>query len=164
MAEQIITQEYLQSIFDYNNGNLYWKVAISRKTKIGNKAGCLRPDGYVKIGVNGKDYLGHRLIYLYHYGYLPKLIDHKDANPSNCCIENLRAASNTENVLNAKISKKNTSGLKNVHWHKQGKKWQVKISVDGKVKSFGLYKDLEFAKTVAETMRNKHHKEFTNHG
>lgn len=85
-----LTQECVRSLFDYRDGELYWKVSRGNGMKIGDLAGTVRTDGYRSIQINGKLYLAHRLIFLYHYGYIPKEIDHIDSNPSNNNISNLR--------------------------------------------------------------------------
>ena len=81
MAINILTQDYLKSIFEYKDGNLYWKIKTLNKIPIGSEAGHV--DVYKRIGINGKIYLCHRLIYLFHYGYLPKFVDHIDGNKLN---------------------------------------------------------------------------------
>lgn len=166
MAEQdsTLTKEYLQSIFDYKDGNLYWKENQYRNKVKGKIAGSITSNNYIRIALNKKHYLGHRLIFLFHHGYLPEKIDHKDNNTLNNKIENLRAATIEQNGYNCKISKRNTSGYKNVFWNKYRKKWQVILQINKKQKYFGLYFDKEVANFVAETMRYKYHKEFANNG
>jgi hypothetical protein len=163
MAEQIINQEYLQSIFEYKDGNLFWKLPRPR-IQVGNKAGTLQNNGYFSTKVNGKLYLNHRLIFLYHYGYLPKFIDHINNNSLDNRLENLRECTLSQNQQNQQLRRNNTSGVKGVCWHKKSKKWIVHIHVNGKNKHFGLYENIELAITAAKTMRNQHHKEFANHG
>jgi hypothetical protein len=159
----MITKEFLHEIFDYKNGFLYWKVKFSRKINIGQKAGCDKGNGYFKTVINEKNYFNHRLIFLYHYGYMPKIVDHINKNPADNKIENLREASLTENQYNRKLNKNNTSGIKNVYWHNQAKKWNVRLIVNKKIKSFGLYDNLELARLVSEEARNKYHGKFACH-
>jgi hypothetical protein len=99
---------------------------------------------------------------LFHHGYIPKIIDHIDNNPANNRIDNLREATQQENCFNSKKRKHNTSGYKNVVWHDSGKKWAVRLFINGSNKHFGLYFDKEIANFVAETMRYKYHKKFAN--
>ena len=160
----MITQELIKELFDYRDGELYWKVRNSSRTQIGDKAGTLHHTGYLQTRINGKIYKNHRMIFLYHHGYLSEFIDHIDGCRSNNRIENLREASLSQNQHNKKINKNNTSGVKGVCWNKQAKKWLVRLDVDGKQKYFGYYHDIEVAKFIAETMRHKYHKEFANHG
>jgi hypothetical protein len=159
-----ITQDKVKELFDYRDGALFWKVKLNQRIVIGSKAGTLDKDGYVCIKIDKKIYKSHRLIYLYHHGNLPTFIDHIDSNKSNNKIENLRSATNSENVKNAKLRKDNSSGIKGVNWHKVTKKWAVQISVNGQKKHIGIFDDLELASLVAQEARNKFHKEFANHG
>ncbi len=156
-----LTQKYLKTLFEYNNGSLIWiKNTNSNRGRAGKVAGCTRHDGYVVIGINKKTYLAHRLIWLYHYGTLPELLDHIDNNPSNNCIENLRIATKKENAQNAKCSNHNSSGYKNVVWSTQKNKWQVKLTLNNKQKHFGYFTDLELADLVAQEARNIYHKNY----
>ena len=164
MAAQIITKDYLNYLFDYKNGELFWKNPISTKLKIGQKAGSKGSNNYLKVSINGKFYLNHRIIFMMHYGYFPRLVDHKDTNSLNNKIHNLRDASKGENAYNSKIPKTNTSGAKGVSWYKNQNKWHVKLKVNGKTMHFGYYNDIDYAVFVADAMRYKYHGEFANNG
>lgn len=164
MAEQIINQEFLLSLFEYKDGELFWKQDRKANKIKGKKAGCLGGIGYLQTKINDILYKNHRLIFMMHYGYLPKLIDHIDGNPLNNRIENLREATVAQNMMNSKLFLNNTSGAKGVEWSKRLKKWTVRIQIDGKRKYFGSYYDIQVAKFVAETMRHKYHGKFANHG
>ena len=163
MSTQILTKELLNEYFEYKDGELYWKKTFSKKVKIGSKVGGINSEGYVLIGFNGKRYLAHRLIFLMHYGYLPKVIDHSDNNKLNNNIKNLRVATKAENGHNSKISKANTSKAKGVSWDKQRKKWVVHISLNCKNKFIGRYEDLELAELVAIEARDKYYGKFAKH-
>jgi len=98
-----MNKEFLHDLFDYCDGNLYWKQSVNTKIKIGQKAGYLKNDGYIQIRVNKKPYLAHRLIYLYHHGALPDYpleLDHINRNRADNRLENLRIATKSENQLN----------------------------------------------------------------
>ena len=158
-----ITQDQVKDLFDYCDGELFWKIA-RQKIQIGAKAGTLTNHGYLQTSINAKKYKNHRIIFLMFYGYLPEFIDHIDGNRSNNHIDNLREATVAQNQHNRLIQKNNTSGVKGVYWYKATQKWRVQLQVNGKVKSFGLYHDIEVAKFIAETMRYKYHGAFANHG
>ena len=157
------TQQSVLELFDYCDGNLYWKVKSSTKIAIGDKAGTVKANGYRQISIKGWLYLAHRLIYLMHHGHLPWCVDHIDGDPSNNRIENLRAATLSQNMTNRPKNCDNTSGFKNVYKSKNGKKWIVVMKVNGKQQYFGTYDDIELADLVATEARAKHHKEFARH-
>jgi hypothetical protein len=156
--------DYVRALFDYKDGELYWKQSKGN-SKAGCKAGTIdKINKYCYVKINNKRYQLHRIIFLYHHGYQPIIIDHIDGNGLNNKIENLREATATENQYNSKIRKDNTSGIKGVNWNKIEKKWHVKFQVNGKSKFFGRYYDLNVAKFVCETMRHKYHNKFCNNG
>ena len=160
MADKSLTQEYLHHLFDYKDGHLYWKNPNSYRTPKGKMAGTLTTTGYYQTKINRNIYLNHRLIYLYHYGNLPKYIDHIDIDKKNNKIENLRETTPSDNKKNVGVSKSNTSGYKNVYWHKQCKKWGVRLVVNGKPKHIGLFENLELSDLVAQEARDKYHGKF----
>ena len=157
-----MTKELLLQLFDYKNGELYWKAKKSGVT-VGMKAGSDSGNGYITLQINGKNYKLHRIIFMMHYGYLPKYLDHIDGNPSNNSIENLRECTHQENVWNQSIKKNNTTGIKNVSWSEKRKRWFVKLThKTGTFQKF--FKDLELAELVAIEARDKFHGKFANHG
>lgn len=134
-----LTQEYVQSLFIYKDGFLYWKVSKSQRIHIGDKAGTITNSGYYSIGINNKIYRNHRLIFLYHYGYLPKYIDHIDRNKLNNRIENLRNVVHQQNQWNRSKSKNSSSQYKGVTWDKQTNKWMVQIKINKKQIHLGRF-------------------------
>jgi hypothetical protein len=151
----MVTQKLLQDVFSYQDGELI------RKGKV---AGSINKRGYRCIYLDTKIYKAHRLIFLYHHGYLPEQVDHVDGNKLNNRIENLRAANNSVNMMNRGLMKNNTSGSKGVFWCKDYQKWRVAVRINKKLRSFGRFEDIELAELVAIEVRNKYHKEFANHG
>lgn len=164
MGSNMLTQEYVNELFVYKDGVLYW--AKPRQcVKVGRAAGCPEGHGYLQTRVDGRKYLNHRIIYLMHHGYMPKYIDHVDGDPTNNRVENLRPTSLLGNAHNRRIGKNNTSGVKGVTWNKASGKWQAQIRIgSGKRKYLGLFDTLNAAAEALHTERIKHHKEFANHG
>jgi hypothetical protein len=158
-----MNKELAQKLFTYKDGNLFWKskYSIYSSIKIGQQAGFTTSEGYVNIKVAKKIYPIHRIIFLYHHGYLPKFIDHINKIKNDNRIENLRPATASENQHNKKIQKNNKSGIKGVCWSTSNKKWQVQLMVNKKAMHFGYYFDIKIAEFIAETMRNKYHKSFS---
>jgi len=160
MEQLQISQEYVLSAFDYQDGQLIRK--IGRKGEIGSVAGCVhKGTGYVHIKIKAKSFKAHRLTFLYHYGYLPELVDHIDGNRLNNRIENLREASKQENAQNQKVRLTNSSGVKGVSWHKVNKKWKVALCKNYKPYYFGSYEDKELAYLVAVEATDLLHKKFS---
>lgn len=157
-----ISQEYLKEVFIYKDGVLFWNVD-KRKMKIGEKAGRTKKNGYCEIRLNGKLYGTHRLIFLMFHGYLPKIIDHIDGNPSNNLISNLRSATHAENMRNSKKPINNKSGFKGVYFNKETKKWIAQCVVNNKKHHIGSYEDIHEAANAIMSFRNKNHKNFAKH-
>lgn len=161
--EDLISQELLHKIFEYRDGNLYWKNPKNKNARPDRKVGTLLDTGYLRVGLFGKTFRIHRLIYLMFHGHLPKVLDHINGNKLDNRIENLRPATYSQNCSNSVKQKRNTSGIKNVYWNKQMKKWTVIIGIDKTLKYFGCYSSREEAAGVAEQKRNELHKEFARH-
>lgn len=152
-----LTQDHVKSLFEYRDGQLY------RKSN-GKVSACKHSDGYLRSHINYKVYYNHRLIFLFHHGYMPKYIDHIDGNPANNKIENLRDVTNGQNQQNRKVNENNKSGYKNVHWSNSMKKWCVQITVNEEVKTVGFYECVDAAGSAAQDARNKLHGEYASNG
>jgi hypothetical protein len=157
-----LTKELLQNIFEYKDGELYWK---NHERYKGKRAGAKRNDGYRMVQINmGQGLyqrtLTHRVIFLMHHGYLPEVVDHIDRDRSNNKIENLRGCTFQENLWNQGVRKNTKSGYKGVYYDKKRDAWNVYIAIDKKLKYFGSYKNIEEAKKKADFVRKQHRKEF----
>ena len=153
-----ITQEYVKELFDYQDGELFWKVQKAKRVKIGDKAGSINGQGRKYVEIGGKNYLVHRLIYLMFRGYLPKIIDHIDRNPLNNRIENLREVTKSQNHQNVGLRRDSTSGVRCVH--RNADKWRVQLRIEGKNKCLGRFEDLELAELVAVEARAKYYGDY----
>lgn len=160
-----VTQERLKKLFTYDEGGfLLNKVRRSKRSKIGEIAGCINTPGYRKIEIEGRTYSASRLIWLYHNGYLPEFLDHINNNQANDKIQNLRPCTLSQNNFNRIINSNNKSGFKGVCWHKTARLWQANIKVNKKQKYLGLFWDKEVAAQVVMIERVNNHGEFYNHG
>ena len=159
----MLNQQMVNECFEYVDGNLLWKVD-RRKVKPGMIAGRVNSTGYREVRFNGKLHGVHRIIFLMHYGWLPRIVDHVDGNPLNNNIENLRAATASQNMWNSKKPKTNTSGIKGISWIGRIKRWQVECYVDKHKHRIGFFEHFEDAKKAIQDFRNLHHGQFANHG
>lgn len=156
-----ISQKYILEFFTYKDGNLYIKNKVNKNSIIGEKAGTICKTGYTQISINYKKYYLHRLIWLYHYGKLPeKQIDHINRNKSDNRIENLRECSQSKNLMNTRISKRNKSGIKGLSWCDTHQRWRVCLSINKKVATIGYFKDKELAELVTLEAFNKYYGEY----
>ena len=158
-----LTQEEAHRLFEYKDGVLYWKNCTSRAVKNGSKAGHSNSYGYWRIETKYGSLAAHRIVFLMHHGYMPKIVDHIDGNKLNNKIENLRAATYTENSYNSRIGKRNTSGSKNISWRPNQCKWRVRVNANGKTITIGQFEDFEFADLVAQEARSLYHGQFARH-
>jgi hypothetical protein len=108
--------------------------------------------GYIRIGINKKNYLLHRLIYKYHNedfditdNSSKNQIDHFDINPTNNKIENLRIVNHSQNMRNKKKRQNCSSKYRGVCWHKKANKWCASIHINNKLKHLGLFYNEEEA-------------------
>lgn len=166
----MITQEYLQSFFEYKDGMLYRRYsAANNKIKAGDVAARLhKATGYYRICIDNKRYPLHRVMYLYHHGYMPEIVDHIDCDKTNNRIENLRDADATWNNTNKKIQSNNSSGIKGISFYPKFNRIHAQIQVRGKKihKTFVPISDenLTLAKQWLNEQRNNLHGEYANHG
>ena len=138
----MITQERLKEVLDYNpeTGVFQWRECIASNAPAGAIAGTPLKKGYIKISVDDRGYLAHRLAILYTDGYLPEnTVDHIDRVPWHNSRLNLREASQQCQSRNCGLNKNNTSGLKGVFWDNGHGKWGAQIVVGGKNKRLGLF-------------------------
>ena len=133
-------------LFKYEDGYLIWKEKRSNISE-GTVAGTVANTGYVIVGIKGKKYSIHRIIWEMHNGPIPTdlQIDHIDGVRHNNKIENLRLCTQTENNQNTVKRIDNTSGYKGVRWHKKTSKWYAQISVNGCAKHIGSFNTAEAA-------------------
>ena len=157
-----MNQELLKTLFEYKDGKLFWKVRQGNCLP-GTRAGFDTDTGYRRVGVLGKEYKEHRVIFLLLNGHLPAYVDHINGIRDDNRIENLRECSSSDNGCNRRVNKNTFSGYKNVYYLKTNHKWYVRIQYKGVDRVFGYFDDLEFACLVAEEARDKYHGKFARH-
>lgn len=156
-----LTQERVKEIFDYDFGNGW---LIRKKDRYGrpyNQPTGNKPahaDGYGVVKIDGKNYLTHRVIWLWHYGSWPTgETDHIDQNKMNNCINNLRDVSQSENSHNRNIQKNNLSGLPGVSWNNYANKYHARIQINNKNTHLGYFTNAEEAFLAYQLAKIKLH-------
>ena len=105
--------EEIHTLFYYEDGKLFYREnrygSCNRlMNKKGDEAGCYeKKSGYVTIGVHGKTYRAHHLVWLYHHGVMPTMLDHINNIRDDNRIENLRETTYQDNQRNRKDTKEN---------------------------------------------------------
>lgn len=155
-----LTQSMVKRLFEYRDGDLYWKITPSNKIKKGNKAGSMNSTGYRQVGIGKNVYRYGRIIYLMFHGYLPECVYYIDANPLNTRIENLRVASRSQIRTSAKTSKKPFSGYKGVDTCKTTGKYIARINKLGKYYHLGTFNTPQEAHKAYRKAAKKLHGEF----
>ena len=160
----MITQTEVLSLFDYKDGNLLWKDSPRRSVLAGSVAGSLNHAGYMRVMINKKSYMVHRLVFLIHHGRLPTMVDHINGIKNDNRIENLRECDMSQNCQNIKLKSNNKSGVKGVSWDKWTNQWRVTFKLNGKQQNIGRFDSLEEATLAANEARTKLHGEFAHYG
>jgi len=155
-----LTQDLLHELFEYRDGTLYWKMARGH-VKAGAVAGTIGCKNYLHTVINYKPYRNHRLIFFMKYGYLPKVVDHIDGNPLNNKIENLRAATPSQNSRNHKRYKTNSSGYIGVCFAKRESKWLARADLNGRSHFLGYFHTPEDANLAVLSFKNSNYEGFT---
>ena len=87
-------------------------------------------------------------------------VDHIDGNGLNNQRSNIRLCTNTQNLYNKKVHKNCKSGFKGVRWHDEAKKWQTRVTIDGKQKSIGYFFCLVKAAKVYDNAAREYYGKF----
>lgn len=133
LPTQAVVREWL--LYEPDTGIFRWKKEPRPgRPLVGQVAGTLK-NGYTYISIRGFSQIGaHRLAWIYVYGLTigGAEVDHRDTDPLNNAIGNLRLATSTEQKQNKKVQSNNRSGLKGAYFHacRKGKKWRSQIRVD----------------------------------
>lgn len=159
-----LTQARLKELLHYNpdEGVFTWRVR-RKGTRSDQVAGGKQSCGYVEIRIDGKRHLAHRLAFLYVTGAVPSgPVDHINHNRSDNRWGNLREATVSQNLGNARLSKRNKSGHKGVYWDKRDGRWLAHIGMNGRVKRLGRFTDINDAISAYTAAAQSHFGEFAN--
>jgi hypothetical protein len=146
-----LTREYVMTRIAYepSTGEFRWLKPGNNRHAVGSPAGHVGKEGYLRITLDGKRIMAHRLAWLIHYGEWPaRFVDHEDEDKLNLRIKNLRLATKAENTMNISSRSDNVLGHRGVYVSKnphRAKKFVACIAVDGKQKTIGYFMTLEEA-------------------
>lgn len=167
--------QYIQECFNYcpNSGVITWKVrprehfptqrgySIFNTKHAGNETGTIGKIGHKIITLNDTSYYAHILIWVLAHGRWPELtIDHKNRNPSDNRLVNLREATQPQQNANQGLRKNNSSGHAGVCWNNKTNKWRAYITVNSKQINLGYYANKEDAIKARENAEIKYFGDF----
>lgn len=97
--------------------------------------------GYCSLRINNVAYLRHRIVWLLTYGAWPDAgLDHRNGKEAGDGVQNLRNATQSQNMGNSHRRSDNKSGFKGVSWDSINTKWVARIRVPrGSYKNLGRY-------------------------
>ncbi|HAT7656023.1 TPA: hypothetical protein JAX20_001120 [Enterobacter hormaechei] len=160
-----LTKDKLKSLLHYDpETGIFTRKKGGGGVAAGSVAGGINGQGYINIKIGGKTFKAHRLAFLYVYGYMPEMVDHKNLNRADNRLSNLRAANRAQNGQNSNMRSDNASGVKGVSWDKRINKWVARCTCNGHENWIGSFENKECAIEAVRLFRGKTHGEFANHG
>lgn len=124
--KQYPPQEKIKEYFNYESGQLIWKVDRHSNKVKGRPFGRVEKKGYVSGRIDNGMYKAHRLIWIYFNGEIPYglQIDHINGIKDDNKIENLRLVTHTQN-------RHNTTKHDGCYFNNRNKKWTSQIGING---------------------------------
>ena len=170
MKNDRLSPEAIRNLFSYepSTGEIRWKVRSDRDASwnnrlAGKKAGTLKK-GYVQIVIciDGKAcfFSGQRIAWAHYYGEWPDgEVDHKNHDPSDNSIENLRLASHSQNGCH-KFQTTGKVPFKGVYWMPTKGRFAAQIKRNRQWKWLGLHDCAEDAARAYDLAAIELHGEF----
>ena len=156
-----LSQERLRELLKYcpATGLFSWLDRSNSRRIYGAVAGGRSTQGYIVIRIDGVLYLAHRLAYFYIYGAWPPAdVDHKNGDKTDNRLDNIRAASRSQNNQNRRRGKsRDGESSMGITWAPWAKMWRAQISVDGAHRHIGYYKTMEEANAAYLNEKRKSH-------
>jgi|SRR5579859_3771226 len=169
-SRNIVSYDTLHEFFTYdpNTGEIRNKSNRSNRSRAVELSGDFGDRGYQRVGINGKNFYGHRIAWCMMTGEWPdKFIDHIDGVKSNNKWSNLRLATKSQNGANiGKYSRNNggTSKYKGVFRSKGKRLWVASITKNGKITRIGCFHTEEEAHAAYVQKAQEVHGEFARAG
>jgi hypothetical protein len=155
---QDLTAARLRELLSYDpdTGQFIWLVKRG-KARLGMSAGTNHVRGYRCIFIQGKNYLAHRLAWLWVHGAWPdQQIDHINGDRLDNRMANLRQVTNAINSQNRRrANKNNSSGRLGVSQNANG--FLSLIRIDGNLIRIGLYETADEAHAAYLQAKRQHH-------
>jgi hypothetical protein len=150
----------LEAAFSYDpsTGTIINRVAATSRRE-GGVADWLAKNGYRQLSLQGEFFYSHRIAWaLFYKEEPPPFIDHKNGDKGDNRIENLRAATHSENMRNTRLRSDNSTGVKGVT--RYNGLWRGSVTVGGRRYYLGQFPSKEEAASAVAAFRVKLHGEF----
>lgn len=135
--------------YDPITGEMRWKISLGNRAPVGKIINTNCKARYPRVRLHNKLMPAHRVAWALAYGVWPKYeIDHKDRNPKNMRLDNLRDVPHTINMQN--------TAAKGICFDTSRNKYMAYIDVYGKRKYLGRFD----SKAAAELARSTAVKKF----
>lgn len=142
-----LTQERLKQVVSYDPAT----GLFSRDAKAGES-------GYVRLSIDGSDYLAHRLAWLYMTGSWPKgQIDHKNGTRSDNRWDNLRDVTTRVNSQNQRKPMNTNVNTGLLGSYRNGDRFMSKIKVNGRIVYLGTFDTPEQAHEIYVAAKRQLH-------
>ena len=156
-AKELPPVETLRKLLDYDEvtGEVIWKQRASTRRRPGDVAGGVSSGKYARIGIEGQQYLLHRIIWKLYTGEEPGYIDHLNGNKLDNRICNLNSTTSSQNNFNRSKNYRNTSGHRGVTLIRRNlkKRWLVQLSKKH-IGHFATFEEAVEARLQAERDNN----------
>lgn len=163
MATSDLTADRLRALLHYDptTGIFTNRVHRGSTARAGNVAGCLSTsDGYLRIRIDGRQYLAHRLAWLHVTGCWPSgEVDHRNGVRTDNRFANLRDATSSVNSQNLRAARRDnkTAGLLGVSYMASKGRYRATICVSGKHLHLGLFSSPEEAHVAYRAAKRRYH-------
>jgi len=128
-SSKMITKKRLKSLYYYANTGHFINIKTGKMSAGYKRKKDNRIILVLKENKKSKQLAYSRMIWLWHYGSLPLMIDHINGNPQDNRIENLRECSRSQNGANSLNRRKQYKG---VHHRKDNGKYMARICINRK--------------------------------
>lgn len=158
-----LTHERLLSLlaYDADRGTLTWLPDARDRSgrlhpKRGQSAGWVENSGYPRLTIDGRTYLAHRVAWFHVHGVWPGELDHRNTDPLDYRLANLREVTHQQNTHNiTRAHRDSASGLLGVRARKD--RWVASICVAGERTHLGTFDTAEEAHAAYVAAKRERH-------
>lgn len=135
------SRERVAQVVSYDPDTGLFRLRNPHRNKRNNErdAGFRDRDGYVRLRIDNRNYGAHRIAWLLVHGEWPAMLDHKNGDPADNRIDNLRLANRSENRANAKVGRNNSIGFKGVTLDRSTGRYRSSIKFKRRLISLGTF-------------------------